>query len=50
VQRIVAEHCEEARTAVLYAKPHSIVNPDFVWKRTAQWITFPWSAEPPVTA
>jgi uncharacterized protein len=50
VQRIVSEHCEEARTAVLYAKPHSIVDPDFVWKRTAQWITFPWSAEPPVTA
>ncbi|HEY0186724.1 MAG TPA: phosphoribosyltransferase [Cellulomonas sp.] len=50
VQRIVSEHCAEARTAVLYAKPHSIVDPDFVWKRTAQWITFPWSAEPPVTS
>ncbi|WP_454049202.1 phosphoribosyltransferase [Cellulomonas sp. Marseille-Q8402] len=50
VQRLVAEHCEEARTAVLYAKPHSIVAPDFVWRRTDRWITFPWSAEPPVTA
>lgn len=50
VQRLVAEHCEQARTAVLYAKPHSIVAPDYVWRRTDRWITFPWSAEPPVTA
>lgn len=49
VQRIVAEHCQDARTAVLYAKPHSIVDPDFVWRRTARWITFPWSALPPVS-
>jgi len=48
VQRLVAEHCDEARTAVLYAKSHSIVAPDFVWRRTDQWITFPWSALPPV--
>lgn len=50
VQKIVAQHTEEARTVVLYAKPHSIVAPDFVWRRTARWITFPWSALPPVTA
>lgn len=50
VQRLVAEHSPEARTAVLYAKPHSIVDPDYVWRRTARWITFPWSALPPVTA
>lgn len=50
VQKIVAQHCEEARTVVLYSKPHSIVSPDFVWRRTAKWITFPWSALPPVTA
>lgn len=47
--RLVAEHGDEVRTAVLYAKPHSIVHPDFVWRRTARWITFPWSALPPVT-
>ncbi|MFC7431071.1 MULTISPECIES: phosphoribosyltransferase [unclassified Agrococcus] len=40
----------EARSAVLYAKPTSIVDPDFVWRRTDRWIVFPWSAEPPVTA
>ncbi len=40
----------DVRSAVLYAKPTTVVNPDFVWKRTAQWIVFPWSAEPPVRA
>lgn len=49
VQRLVAAHCQEARTAVLYAKPRSVVDPDFVWRRTDRWITFPWSAQPPVT-
>ena len=49
VQRLMAEHCDEARTAVLYAKSRSVVDPDFVWRRTDSWITFPWSALPPVT-
>lgn len=48
VQRLMAEHCAEVRTAVLYAKPHSVVAPDYVWRRTDRWITFPWSALPPV--
>lgn len=48
VQRLIAEHCEEARTAVLYAKSRSVVDPDFVWRHTDDWITFPWSALPPV--
>lgn len=39
----------EVRSAVVYAKPTTIVDPDYVWKRTDQWIVFPWSAEPPVT-
>ena len=37
-----------ARTAVLYEKPRSVVRCDYVWRRTDRWITFPWSAEPPV--
>jgi hypoxanthine phosphoribosyltransferase len=49
VQRLMAPHCAEARTAVLYAKPRSIIDPDYVWRRTDRWITFPWSALPPVT-
>lgn len=39
----------EVRSAVLYAKPATIVQPDYVWKATDQWIVFPWSDEPPVT-
>ncbi|GEA84766.1 MAG: phosphoribosyltransferase [Cellulomonas sp.] len=49
VQRLIAEHCDEARTAVLYAKPRSVIDPDYVWRRTDRWITFPWSALDPVT-
>jgi hypoxanthine phosphoribosyltransferase len=38
----------EARVAVLYEKPRSTVACDYVWRRTDQWITFPWSADDPV--
>jgi len=38
-----------ARSAVIYLKPTSVVQPDFVWRRTSHWITFPWSALPPVS-
>jgi len=50
VQELMTAHCAEVRTAVLYAKARSIVDPSYVWRRTDRWITFPWSAEPPVTA
>jgi uncharacterized protein len=39
----------EVRIAVLYEKPTSVVASDYVWRRTSSWITFPWSALPPVT-
>jgi len=39
----------EVRTVVLYTKPGTVHEPAYSWRRTAQWITFPWSAEPPVT-
>jgi len=39
----------EARVAVLYEKSRSTIRSDYVWRRTDAWITFPWSAEPPVT-
>lgn len=38
----------EVRTVCLYAKPHSVQEPDYVWRRTANWIMFPWSSEGPV--
>ena len=48
----VQEFCEgkvgEVRTAVIYEKSHSVVNCDYVWRRTDLWINFPWSDQPPV--
>ncbi len=50
--KAVHEFCQdvvaESRTAVLYEKSHSLVKCDYVWKRTDQWINFPWSTEPPL--
>jgi hypoxanthine phosphoribosyltransferase len=49
---MVAEFCAgrvgEVRTAVLYQKPHSVVDCHYVWKHTDLWINFPWSTEAPV--
>ena len=49
---LVKGFCEgkvaEVRCAVLYEKPWSTVLSEYVWRRTDRWITFPWSAEPPV--
>ena len=40
----------DVRSAVLYAKPTTVTEPDYIWHRTDKWIVFPWSALPPVTA
>ncbi|WP_130864935.1 phosphoribosyltransferase [Acidipropionibacterium timonense] len=40
----------DVRSAVLYTKPRTVVQPDFQWRVTDRWIVFPWSAKPPVTA
>jgi len=48
VHEFVAGHVAEARTAVVYEKPHSVIKPDYVWRRTERWIDFPWSVLPPV--
>lgn len=50
VVELVRAYGSEVRTVCLYAKPHSIVEPDFSWRKTSRWITFPWSALPPVQA
>ena len=42
------EHDSESRTAVLYEKPRSLIACDYVWKRTDEWIAFPWSSLPPL--
>lgn len=49
VQEFCAGKVGEVRTAVIYEKPHSVVSCDYVWRRTDQWINFPWSDQPPVT-
>ena len=50
--QLVHEFCAgkvaEVRTAVLYQKPRSAIDCEYVWRRTDRWITFPWSAEDPV--
>jgi hypoxanthine phosphoribosyltransferase len=48
VVRLLAEICSDVRTAVLYTKPRSVIVPDYSWRATDAWITFPWSDEDPV--
>ena len=50
VREVIAEHVSEARSVVLYQKPHSVVAADYAWKHTDRWINFPWSSLPPVVA
>lgn len=44
VREFCAEHVAEARCAVVYQKPQSTVDCEYVWRRTDRWIKFPWSA------
>lgn len=46
VVKTCAEQVKEIRSAVLYKKSQSIIDPDYVWKYVEGWIVFPWSAEP----
>ena len=48
VRDFCEEHVAETRTAVLYEKSQSVVRCDYVWKHTDEWISFPWSSEPPL--
>lgn len=48
VRDFCASHLAQTRTAVLYEKSQSVVKCDYVWKRTDEWISFPWSSEPPL--
>lgn len=42
------EVAEDVRVAVLYQKPHSTIDCQYVWRSTDEWITFPWSDKPPL--
>ncbi len=48
VYSFVRDYVDEARTAVVYEKPQSIIKCDYVWRRTDLWINFPWSSQDPV--
>jgi hypoxanthine phosphoribosyltransferase len=50
VRKEISEHVAEARTAVLYHKPWSVISPEYAWMRTERWINFPWSCDGPVVA
>jgi uncharacterized protein len=51
---LVRDFCEgkvgAVRSAVLYQKPTSTIDCDYVWRETDKWIEFPWSTEAPVVA
>ena len=40
----------EVRCAVLYEKPRSVLNCEYIWKSTDKWIDFPWSSQEPIVA
>ncbi|GAA2636634.1 phosphoribosyltransferase [Streptomyces vastus] len=42
------EHVAEVRSAVIYEKSQSLVKCEYVWRRTDEWIDFPWSVQEPV--
>lgn len=50
VKDFCADYVAEVRCAVVYQKPPSTVQCEYVWKHTDRWINFPWSVEPPVVS
>ncbi|WP_046500257.1 phosphoribosyltransferase [Streptomyces odonnellii] len=48
VRDFCVDHVAEVRSAVIYEKTQSLVKCEYVWKRTDDWINFPWSVQPPV--
>jgi hypoxanthine phosphoribosyltransferase len=43
VRDYVSPQVGEVRTAVIYQKPISVMQCDYVWRHTDKWIDFPWS-------
>jgi uncharacterized protein len=41
--KLLDRHGADARSAVIYSKPTTIIAPDYSWKDTSLWIDFPWS-------
>jgi uncharacterized protein len=45
VRDYVSPQVGEVRSAVLYQKPISVIDCEYVWRHTDQWIDFPWSTK-----
>jgi hypoxanthine phosphoribosyltransferase len=50
VKDFCLQHVAEVRCAVIYEKPSTTVQCEYVWRRTSRWINFPWSVDPPVVS
>jgi uncharacterized protein len=50
VRDFCAPQVADVRCAVLYQKPRSVVDCEYVWRRTDKWIDFPWSTPAAVVA
>jgi uncharacterized protein len=48
VHEFLSGHVAEVRTAVVYEKPWTVINADYVWRKVDAWIDFPWSSTPPL--
>jgi uncharacterized protein len=48
VKDFCSEHVADVRCGVLFEKPRSVVKCEYVWRRTARWVNFPWSAQPAI--
>ena len=48
VHKVIDDQVGEARCAVLYQKPRSAIDCEYVFRRTDRWINFPWSTDEPV--
>jgi hypoxanthine phosphoribosyltransferase len=44
-EQVIKEGAEEVRTVTMYAKPWSVVEPDYHGKKTSCWIVFPWETK-----
>ncbi|MCU1559638.1 phosphoribosyltransferase [Mycetocola sp.] len=50
VLELLQAHGATVKTLTLYSKSRTVLAPDYVWRDTERWITFPWSALAPLTA
>jgi hypoxanthine phosphoribosyltransferase len=44
-EHIVKGGAKEVKTAIMYAKPRSVIEPDYNEKKTSSWIVFPWETK-----